>query len=165
SAAPTSTALLPSLNPSNFGQQVTFTATVTSAAGTPGGTVTFKEGAATLGTGNLNGSGVATFSTSTLSAGTHTITADYPATGNFAGSTTQFTQTVNAIPTGITLSSSGNTFVTRPVTFTATVTATTGTPTGSVTFKDAGTALGPPVNLDAGGVATLTTSTLALGTH
>ena len=53
-------------NPSVVGQSVTFTATVTAAApgsGIPAGTVTFKDGASTIGTGTLSG-GVATFSTS-----------------------------------------------------------------------------------------------------
>ena len=58
-----------SLNPSVFGQSVTFTATVSAASppgpGTPTGTVTFMDGAAVLGTGNLS-AGVATFTTSSL---------------------------------------------------------------------------------------------------
>ena len=44
------TALVSSLNPSTVGQSVTFTATVTGASGTPTGTVTFKDGATTIGT-------------------------------------------------------------------------------------------------------------------
>lgn len=73
-------------NSSTYGQNVTFTATVTSSGGTPTGTVTFKDGAATLGTGTLSG-GVATFSTSALAAGSHTISAVYSGSGNFNGST------------------------------------------------------------------------------
>src|SRR5207248_2699619 len=64
--ADTSTSLTSSANPSVFGQSVTFTATVSvtsPGAGTPSGTVTFKEGSTTLGTGTLS-SGQATFSTS-----------------------------------------------------------------------------------------------------
>jgi len=62
----TSTMLTSSLNPSSFGRSVTFTATVSSAAGTPTGTVTFYDGAITLGTGALNASGQATFTTAAL---------------------------------------------------------------------------------------------------
>ncbi len=51
-----------------------------------------------------------------------------------------------------------------PVTLTATVTATTGTPTGAVTFYDSGTVLGTAL-LNADGVATLTLTTLAAGRH
>jgi len=52
-------------------------------AGTPTGTATFKDGNTTLGTGNLNGSGVATFQTSSLAVGTHSITATYGGDGSF----------------------------------------------------------------------------------
>src|SRR6185369_13830843 len=85
-AANTTTALSSLLNPSIFGQSVTFTATVTvnsPGSGMPTGTVTFKDGAATLGTGTLNGSGQTTFSTSGLAVGSHSITAVYAGDGNF----------------------------------------------------------------------------------
>ena len=49
-----------------YGAGVTLTATVASTAGTPGGTVTFYNGATPVGTGTLNASGVATLSTTTL---------------------------------------------------------------------------------------------------
>jgi uncharacterized repeat protein (TIGR01451 family) len=61
--AATTTAVAPSANPSTFNQSVTFTATVSGSGGTPTGTVTFKDGAATLGTGTLSAGGTATFST------------------------------------------------------------------------------------------------------
>ncbi len=74
-----------SLNPSKVGQQVTFRATVT--ASLPGlpiptGKVTFKDGPTKLATVALTGS-TATFSTSTLTAGTHKITATYSGDTNF----------------------------------------------------------------------------------
>ena len=69
-AAPTTTALTSSVNPSTFGQSVTFTATVTSGATVNAGTVTFKDGATTLAANvAVNASGVATFTTSTLAVG------------------------------------------------------------------------------------------------
>ena len=86
--ASTSTAVGSSLNPSLLGQSVTFTATVTSAGGTPTGTVQFKDGVNNLGTPvTLNGSGQATFTTSSLTAGTHTISAVYSGDTLFGGST------------------------------------------------------------------------------
>ena len=86
--AASATAVSSSANPSNSGQNVTFTATVTSSAGTPTGTVQFKDGGTNLGSPQtLNGSGVATFSTSSLIAGLHTITADYNGDPNFLSST------------------------------------------------------------------------------
>ena len=54
--------------------------------GHPSGTVTFKDGATVLGTGALSG-GHATFSTSALAVGSHSITAVYAADANFNGST------------------------------------------------------------------------------
>ena len=76
----TSTALTSSVNPSTYGQSVTFTATVTG-SGTPTGTVTFYAGAVNpadqIGTGTLSvvdGQDEATFSTAALTAGSHTIT-------------------------------------------------------------------------------------------
>jgi hypothetical protein len=59
---------------------------VTSTAGTPTGTVTFKDGATTLGTGTLS-AGKATFVTSKLAVGSHSITASYARAVDFAAST------------------------------------------------------------------------------
>ena len=57
--------------------------------------MTFKDGATTLGTGTLSG-GVATFATSALAIGSHTITAVYGGDTNFTTSTSSsLTQTVN----------------------------------------------------------------------
>jgi hypothetical protein len=86
SVASTTTTMTSSANPAHFGSSVTFTATVTSAAGTPTGTVTFKNGATTLGTATLSG-GKATFATSALAVGSHSNTASYAGAGNFAAST------------------------------------------------------------------------------
>ena len=98
--AATATGVASSLNPSGFGQSVTFTATVTSAAGVPtGGTVSFLDGATTLGTATLT-SGTASFSTATLSVGPHSITAAFGGNASFAPSTsTVLTQTVQNLYT------------------------------------------------------------------
>ena len=94
-ATSSSTSLTSSLNPSTFGVAVTLTAAVNSTGGTPTGTVTFKDGLNTLGTGTLS-SGKAIFQTSTLAAGAHSITAAYGGTTSFASSTSAvLTQTVN----------------------------------------------------------------------
>jgi hypothetical protein len=81
----TNTALTSSLNPSQVGQSVTFTATVTSSSGTPTGSVTFLDGATVLATVGLSG-GVATFTTSTLTLGSHSITASYSGSATLAAS-------------------------------------------------------------------------------
>jgi hypothetical protein len=99
--AATTTALASATNPSSANQSVTFTATVAATApgsGTPTGTVTFTDttSGATLGTANVDTAGKATFSTAGLGVGTHTITASYAGTGNFAPSSDSKTQTVTA---------------------------------------------------------------------
>src|SRR5262249_54182286 len=90
---PTTTSPTSSPNPSTSGQAVTFTATVSPSAAT--GSVTFKDGATTIGSGTLSG-GTATFTTSSLSTGAHSITAAYSGNASFAPSTSApVTQTVN----------------------------------------------------------------------
>src|SRR5207248_2127078 len=59
--AATGAVVTTSSNPSVFPLPITFTATVSSANVTPTGTITFKDGIATLGTATLNSAGVATF--------------------------------------------------------------------------------------------------------
>jgi Bacterial Ig-like domain (group 3)/Beta-propeller repeat len=93
--AATTTTLTSSQNPSNFGQSVTFTASVTPQfGGAVTGTVTFYDGSTALKTVGLSG-GVAKFTTSTLTSGAHNITATYNGSGNFDGSSASLTQTVN----------------------------------------------------------------------
>jgi len=79
----------PSASQSDLGSAVTFTATVAHTAGSasPTGSVTFLNGTSTLGTGSLNSNGIATFTTSSLSANQYSITAAYAGDGSFAGST------------------------------------------------------------------------------
>lgn len=72
-------------NSSVVGQSVTFTATVRASGGMPTGTVTFKDGSTTLASGVALSGGMATFTTSSLSIGTHTITAVYSGDSNFNG--------------------------------------------------------------------------------
>ena len=166
--ASTTTTLAASPNPSVFSQSVTFTATVqVSGIGTPTGVVTFAEGAATLGTGVLTG-GIATFSTSSLSAGTHAITAEYGGDMSYAGSTSPATdQVVNQAGTTTALDASPNPSVFgQSVTFTATVgvqAPSIGTPTGVITFAEGATTLG--TGTLAGGIATFSTGSLSVGTH
>jgi hypothetical protein len=84
----TATDVTSSLNPSVYGQSVTFTATVTSLGGIPTiATVTFYDGANFIGSSSSNASGIATLSTSALTAGTHNITASYAGAGIYLSST------------------------------------------------------------------------------
>jgi sugar lactone lactonase YvrE len=72
--------------PSLLQNAVTFTATVSSQAGRPTGTVSFLDGTTPLGSGTLSG-GVATFTTSSLAAGSHSITGVYSGDANFMATT------------------------------------------------------------------------------
>lgn len=93
-------ALASSQNPSVVSQSVTFTATLSSPAGTPTGSVVFYDGTTSLGSGTL-ASGVATYATTALAAGAHSITAQYSGDANFAPVTSSaLTQTVNTFGIG-----------------------------------------------------------------
>jgi hypothetical protein len=93
--ATTTTTLVSSLNPSNSGQSVTFTASVTPQfSGTVTGKVSFYDGTTLLKTVTLSG-GAADFTTSTLTSGTHSITATYNGSTSFIGGSASLIQTVN----------------------------------------------------------------------
>ena len=161
----TTTKLVSSLNPSAYGQSVTLTATVTSGSGTPTGSVTFTDGASTLGTSSLSG-GQATLATSALGAGGHSITATYGGAPGFIGSASSaLAQTVNPASTALALASSVNpSAYSQSVTFTATITPQFGgQATGTVTFKDGATIIGSVAV--SSNSASFATNALALGTH
>ena len=143
SADATSTSLVSNVNPSTFGQTITFTATVTAnapGAGTPTGTVTVSADGSTLCTGPAS-SGQLTCPVSTLAAGTHQLTASYSASTNYGESSSPtLTQGVNQSSTTTTVTSSDNP---SPLGETVTITATVapvapgaGTPTGLVDFSN-----------------------------
>ncbi len=79
-------ALVTSNGSTVFGQPVTFVATVR-ATGIPGGSVTFFDGNAPLGTVGLDGSGRASLTISNLSTGSHSITASYGGDSDHVGGT------------------------------------------------------------------------------
>jgi len=178
--ASTTTSVSSTPNPSVVGQSVTYTATVAVSApgaGTPTGTVTFKDGTSTItctsGTPALNGSGVATCTLASAGVGAHSITGVYGADANYLTSTsTAFTQTVNQASTTTSVSSTPNpSVVGQSVTYTATVAVNApgaGTPTGTVTFKDGTSTItctsGTPA-LNGSGVATCTLASTTVGAH
>jgi hypothetical protein len=84
----TTTTLTPSVSSVTAGRVLTLTANVSSSAGTPIGGATFFDGSTALGSLTLDSSGSAAFSTDSLAAGTHSITAQYAANGIYAGSLT-----------------------------------------------------------------------------
>jgi hypothetical protein len=174
--AMTSVTVASSATGAGAGQDVTFTATINSAATGETGTVQFDDNGSILGTGAVSG-GHATFQTSSLAPGSHPITAVYEGDDDFVG--TSSTNTVGqAIPTAprsqiatttsLTSSSPTSTYG-QGVSFTATVTPTGGSisPAGTVTFYDEGTPLGSASLSPTGGVATaiFASSSMMAGTH
>ena len=96
--APAITTLSLSTTSTVFALPVTFTANVASTtSGTPTGTVTFFDNGNPLNTATLSNSDVATFSTTALSVGVHTITAVYSGDANFNSSTASATSGANTI--------------------------------------------------------------------
>jgi sugar lactone lactonase YvrE len=163
-----------SINPSAINQSTTFTATIAPAAGqtgapAPTGTVTFKNGSATLGTGNVV-NGVATFSASFAASGSYIITAVYSGDTDGYGSVTSLplTQVVSGTFTAVaTVTTTTNpSTVGQSVEVNGTLQPTPGQTnppalTGTVTFYDGATILGTaPVsgNYASGGPITFTTT-------
>jgi len=139
--AATTTTVTSSSNPAYQGAPVTFTATVATVGGhAPTGTVNFNDGATTIGNGTLStvtGSQVATYTTSTLAVGAHSITAVYVGDSNNAGSTSSvLTQTINVAPTFtfVSTGSASHTVLAGQQSLTYTFKAT---PTSGATFVNA----------------------------
>jgi Bacterial Ig-like domain (group 3)/Right handed beta helix region len=165
----TTTTLTPSASTINENSAVTLTATVRQASGTtaPAGSVTFYDGATSLGTASLT-AGTASLSTSSLPAGSNSITAAYAGNSTFNASTSSAT-TVNVksavLSTSITLTTSAASITQNSsVTLTAIVKPASGTsiPTGVITFYNGGTSLGSATL--SSGAAIFTTSALPVGT-
>jgi hypothetical protein len=160
-------------NPSAFGQSVVFTAQVAAsstgvggASSIPTGSVTLTDGATVLSTLKLDSNGAATFSTSTLSAGIHSITSTYGGDANLsAGSSAPYMQTINKAATSTILAASMNpTTNASGVTFTVSVAAQAGVPTGTITLFDGNAQIGAS-QVDQTGKAALQISRLSTGTH
>jgi hypothetical protein len=162
---PTTTTVTSSVNPSAYGQAVTFTATIGGGTGVTG-TVTFYDGSTVLGTGAVSGT-TATLTTAVLTSGAHAISAAYGGSSVYSESiSSAITQTVGAggTATSTAVTSSLNPAISGDtLTFVATVTSSTAGVTGSVTFKNGTTTLAT-VTLTSG-TASYSTSSLTAGTH
>jgi len=173
----TYTALASSLNPATSGQEITLTAIVSSPLGTPSGSVTFFNGNTVLGTAALNTlTHKASLATSALTVGTGDPTAVYDITAVYGGVTGSFItstsidlpETIFPVPVATTttlVSSLTPALAGEGVTLTATVTANGGSPVGTVTFEDGNVPIGTTTVNAETGVATLITSSLAVGTN
>jgi hypothetical protein len=164
----TTTTLAANINPSVYGQSVTLTAGVSATSGTPTGTVTFFDGASSLGTGTLS-AGSASLTVSSSTVGAHTLTASYGGATSYATSTSSaLTQTVNKAASSVSVGSSLQTSTYGgSVTFTATVSDGAygyATPSGgTVTFYSDGASLG--TGTLSAGIASFSTSALTAGVH
>ena len=177
----TQTALSSSLDPSVAGNSVKFTAQLISPdipMGWPAitGSVAFYDGATRIGTGMLNSSGIATFSTSSLTAGLHRLVAVYGGDDVYSGSNSAVVlQLVNA--PGLTATSATVSKVASPafarvpagvvergqtLKMTVSMNPLSG-PTGNVQFVEGLKTWGTAVLKS--GVATFTTNQLTLGQH
>jgi ELWxxDGT repeat protein len=152
------------------GQSITFTASISQALNAPSppsGSVDFFDGTTFLGDGAVNAD-VAMLQTSGLTAGSHTITANYSGDTSFLPSTAA--PVMETVGPNYTVSLSlpqSSTTLGQPLTLTSQVTPGAGSslvPGMTVLFRDGALSIGSaPVN--ASGVATLTTSSLGVGVH
>jgi hypothetical protein len=165
--SPTTITLTSNTNPSTYGQSIALAATVKAAYGTASpSTVSFYDGTTLLGTVNT-ATAPPQISMFTLTAGAHSITAQYAGNSNYASSTSAvLTQTVNQASTTTTVTSnlSPSAFG-QSVTLGATVNSTYNFASngGTVTFYDNGVSIGSVV-IEGNGVS-LPISTLATGSH
>ncbi len=168
----TSTVATSSVNPSIYGELVSFRAEVTADDGsTPTGLVQFSvDGTNIGGAVAVDGQGVAeSAAVSSPDPGDHTVIVGFVPDAGFGSSGDIITQTVSAAGVDLTVESSDdNTSYGDPVTFTATVgsqQAGTGTPTGFVQFNVDGQPLGDAVELTDGEATSATLTDLAPGAH
>jgi len=160
----TAAAIASNLNPSMYGQKVTLTATVTTlGSATPTGRVNFWSEGSSLGSAPLDAKGLAMLTRSNLNAGSYPLTAVYLGdTNNGPSASPSMKQVVKETTSAATLTASPNPSTQgQIVTFTATITSPTVTPTGPVTFTVGTTVLGTAQL--SGRKATFTTSTLPVG--
>jgi len=165
--AATTTSVSTVVNPSSYGQQISANVTIDSTYhySSNGAAVTLFDNGTSLGFEYIQGS-TASFVVSTLSAGVHSLTANYAGDSNLTGSTSAaYTQNVNqaTTTTSVFLTSYSSLFG-QSVTMTASVQSPSTLPeTGTVSFFDGTTLLGTAPVITAR--AQFTTSTLSPGTH
>jgi sugar lactone lactonase YvrE len=169
----TTTSITSSVNPAAVGTSLMFTATVrlSGGAGVPAGTLTFSVdgGAGTAVT--LNGSGQASYSTSTLTAGTHSIAASYSGSTGYTASSDSFTETIFGPAANIAVVSGSGQSATVgsafPAPLMAVVKDANGTPVSGASVNFTGTSLSfssSTVTTGSGGTASTTVTPTAAGT-
>ncbi len=134
------------------------------AFGAISGTVTFTDNGLVLGSATVSSDGSAPFNAINLTVGTHTLVATYGGDLNYGMSSASRAQTVVQTASVIEVTpASSSVLAGKVATLVAAVTSSTGTPTGSVLFKEGNLVLG--TGTLAQGIARFTSSTLGVGTH
>lgn len=170
--AQTTTSLSQDLNPTVYGQTVTFTAevnVVAPGAGNLTGTVQFTIDGQPFGTAKPLSGNNASVQVSLLHAGNHDVEARYNGNANFAASdSATIVHGVDQAQTSVNLATSDTNAVSgQPLTFTATVSPTgsgAGDPSGTMTFFADGEQIGNAVTI-VNGSATSDAVGLLVGTH
>ncbi|OQQ23584.1 hypothetical protein A6411_23380 [Prescottella equi] len=156
----TTTTLAAVAGPVTAGQSVTLTATVT--GGSQGDPVDFYDGTTKLGSGTLNASGVATFTWTSTTQGSHSLQARYLGTAK-ANPSDSAPQSVSVVvPTSMTVSAPSTALTGTAATLSATVTPSNAV--GTVQFKDSGANIGSPQSVS-NGTATLQHTFATAGSH
>ncbi|WP_158941571.1 Ig-like domain repeat protein [Granulicella sp. S190] len=158
--------LVSSSNPSVAGLQVVFTSNLSGTTVAPTGNISFTDGTTVLGSSPIAANGIATFATSTLSVGQHTIVATYIGDANNGAATSVgVPQVIQQSTSAVTLSSNKNpALLGEVVTFAMTVSGTGSQPTGTVVLRDGANSIGT-VGIDVNGLATISLSSLSIGAH
>jgi len=165
----TAVSLTSSSGSATAGTVATFSAQVSSGAGAPFGGASFFDGNTLLGTIGLDSHGKASYSTASLSTGTHSITAAFNANGPYGGSVSAplsfsiSSAAANAAATYVSLamqmdaSGAGASLV-------ASIYGGTVPSGGTITFLDAGKILGT-ATVNASGVAAVSVPQFENGAH
>jgi hypothetical protein len=136
-------ALAAAPSPVAAGQSVTLTATVTPTAtyaSVPTGAIQFQDGSTTLGTAvTLDATGKATYTSTTLTPGTHDLTAVYSGDSTYPGSDTTQQLVVNGLTASVKVTPGAASITTAMgLSVTVAVTGSGATPTGTVTLSGGG---------------------------
>ncbi len=132
-------------------------------SGTPTGTIAVADGGVPQGAAPLV-DGVATFTLPSTAMGVHVVDVEYSGDAAFLPSSSRTELQITGMPTSLTLTAPAKVAHGSPVTMTASIQSTGGTPSGSIVFQEGNAALGTsPIN--AMGVASVTVNALAVGSH
>lgn len=151
--------------PSAFGSASSVNVTVTGSAGTPSGAVSVKEGATTIGSGTLDGTGKATIALpATTAAGAHSLTVSYAGDTNYNAGTGSVTANVSKASSTTSATAPKKVKFKENFDVTATVAAAGGSNTGTVQVYDGSKLIGTGT-LSGGTVKILIKKNLKSGKH